>query len=349
MMLFFKDIIISLLIVAIVIGSIWGYTRSWPPMVVIESGSMSHSPESMIGVIDAGDLVLVKSIDGREDIETYAEGDNTGHDTYGEYGDVIVYYKNGYTGQIPVIHRAMVWIEYNVSTGGYDVPSMDLYDVHDSFRMENVGYDHLSFNIDIAGIIRNFNDSSLEPHSGFITLGDHNHGSYDQGGWMGDGFGRPVLPVKPEWVIGKARGELPWFGAIKLCLTDKDKHDGVGCEAVPSNSKTNLAISILVMIAVPIALDLISFLFIERRERKEDEGDGKDERAREESEDETEQPDKGTEDAAEKDKGEEKEYGQDTESEKQELIDNGETEYSENEWSKDSKDGEMGKKVIEDE
>jgi signal peptidase len=268
MLMFFKDIIISLVIVAIVIASIWGYTRSWPPMVVIESGSMSHSPESIVGVIDAGDLVLVKSIDSRSDIITYVEGEQSDHETYGEWGDVIVYYKNGYTGQIPVIHRALVWLEYNETSGGYDVPTMSLYNIHTSFRMENIGYNYMAFDIDVAGIITNFNNSGLQPHSGFITLGDHNHGSYDQGGWMGDGLGQPVLPVKPEWVIGKARGELPWFGGIKLYLTDKDEDDGVGWEAVPDNSKSDLIIALVVIIAIPIVLDILTYVFVEEKERK---------------------------------------------------------------------------------
>ena len=36
-------------------------TGSWPPMVVIESGSMMHEDEGNVGAIDPGDLVLVMS------------------------------------------------------------------------------------------------------------------------------------------------------------------------------------------------------------------------------------------------------------------------------------------------
>ena len=55
-------------------------TGSWPPMVVIESGSMMHEDEGNVGAIDPGDLVLVMS-DDRKTIVTYAEATAEG----GEY------------------------------------------------------------------------------------------------------------------------------------------------------------------------------------------------------------------------------------------------------------------------
>ena len=75
----------------ILIGSMWGYTQNWPPMVVVESESMMHAEDSEVGVIDTGDLVLVKKTSGRGDITTYIEGKKRDYKTYGEYGDVIIY------------------------------------------------------------------------------------------------------------------------------------------------------------------------------------------------------------------------------------------------------------------
>ena len=126
----------ALLVVIAVFMLTWIYTGNWPPMVVIESGSMEHDDNPLypepgfthIGAIDTGDLVLVKSA-GRDDIVTYLAGKQQGYERYGDYGDVIIYYKNGLRGvcsagdsldeaecnrqdgeltpATPVIHRAM--------------------------------------------------------------------------------------------------------------------------------------------------------------------------------------------------------------------------------------------------
>ena len=56
---------------------------------------------SHLGIIDTGDLVIVKEAE-KSDIVTYLAGKKTGYKMYGDYGDVIVYYKNGidtYNGQ----------------------------------------------------------------------------------------------------------------------------------------------------------------------------------------------------------------------------------------------------------
>jgi hypothetical protein len=58
-------------------------------------------------------------------------------------------------------------------------------------------------------------DSALGGHSGFLTLGDNNTIYYDQ---YDGGSGTPRISslVEPGWIIGVARGMIPWFGAIKL-------------------------------------------------------------------------------------------------------------------------------------
>ena len=72
-----KDALIALILVAAFLSSIVLYTGNWPPMVVVESGSMTHgweTADSRIGIIDPGDLVLVKSVSSRESVITYVEG-----------------------------------------------------------------------------------------------------------------------------------------------------------------------------------------------------------------------------------------------------------------------------------
>ncbi|MCI4366411.1 MAG: hypothetical protein L3K08_01535, partial [Thermoplasmata archaeon] len=56
----------------------------------------------------------------------------------------------------------------------------------------------------------------LGPQSGFVTMGDNNfdargHGEPDQAGDLS-------TLVEPGWVIGVARGMIPWFGALKLAI-----------------------------------------------------------------------------------------------------------------------------------
>ena len=100
-----RELLSAVAVVLAVFLLAWGYTGNWPPMVVIESGSMEHDDNPLypepgfthIGAIDTGDLVLVKSAE-RDDIVTYLEGKQTGYKRYGDYGDVIIYYKNGVRG-----------------------------------------------------------------------------------------------------------------------------------------------------------------------------------------------------------------------------------------------------------
>jgi signal peptidase I len=133
-----RDVTIAVIIMVILIGSMWGYTQNWPPMVVVESESMMHAEDSEVGVIDTGDLVLVKKIGSRGDITTYFVGKKQDYKTYGEYGDVIIYKKDG-GKETPVIHRAILWLEYNKTAtdadnrmpkvGHFDIPELGRYDL----------------------------------------------------------------------------------------------------------------------------------------------------------------------------------------------------------------------------
>src|SRR5712664_2169395 len=87
-----RDIGIAGILVAIVFGTMYAYTQVWPPVVVVESGSMQHSnSRAYLGVIDTGDLVLVQAIHSRSDVVTYIEGRVSGYEAYSNYGDVIIF------------------------------------------------------------------------------------------------------------------------------------------------------------------------------------------------------------------------------------------------------------------
>ncbi len=97
-----KDILSTLITVAVIIGIGIAITGTWPFMVAVESGSM-------VPHMHRGDVVFLLSPD-RTKIVTWEEGKKIGYRSFGDYGDVIVYHPNG-KGGTPVIHRAMYWIE----------------------------------------------------------------------------------------------------------------------------------------------------------------------------------------------------------------------------------------------
>jgi len=259
-LLFLRDAGIALLFVVLVLLAMYAYTGLWPPLVVVESDSMMHGTDNLshIGIIDTGDLVLVRDIGAVDDIETYVDGFVFGHKTYGEFGDVVVFKRDGSDTQTPIIHRAILYIEFNADGHSYRAPSLqylpaekwsttnptDTWDRLTSVVMiYHVGWNDVTITIDINHFI---------PYrgSGFITKGDHNP-TIDQGG--------SNRPVDVSWIVGKARGEIPWFGLLKLWATDT-----LGSVA-PENSVRNLWISIGVIVIVPIGIDVV-ITFKEKKE-----------------------------------------------------------------------------------
>jgi signal peptidase len=269
-----RDVLIAFIVMAIVIGSLFWYTGNWPPMVVIESNSMMHGEDSSVGTIDTGDLVLVKD-SGRGDITTYVEGQKSGYKTYGTYGDVIIFRKNG-MDDTPVIHRAVVWLEYNASgshfyknngikvlrKGSFDIPSMGKYN-ETKIWINDYKPNRINLSIDLVPILSNLYNSPREPHSGYLTKGDKNS-QVDQLSTLLDAKGRPVEPITSKWVVGKAQGELPWFGLIKLFISGETDQPN---KSPPQSSVNMLILSIALIVAIPIILD-VTFSMIGKRKKK---------------------------------------------------------------------------------
>jgi len=244
-----KDIMVSLIILVIILGSLYVFSGRWPPMVVIESGSMMHSEESQIGVIDPGDIVIVQESD-KEDITTYVEGRDTGYRKYGQYGDVIIFEPDGDRDETPIIHRVVLYLEENNSVKGtFDIPTLQNLDDGDwdTDASENGTVYGLDGNITLYDY--GYNDKDLEidlselSHGGYITKGDNND-EIDQTSTR-----QLSPPVKEEWIKGRARGELPWFGIIKLAYIGRTEH-------IPRNSWNNFAISIAVILLLPVIVEI---------------------------------------------------------------------------------------------
>ena len=264
-LLFARDLAVAFLVVAIVMGILFAYTRVWPPMVVVESNSMQHSnTESFVGVIDTGDLVLVQAVGTAGDVVPYIDGRATGHRTYGDYGDVIIFAKPlRPLSSTPIIHRAMAYVVRN-ATGGADVPGLarldpslwtgtatngsrgDFYRGIREFTLHRAGFQgnqDLSFNpageLNLSNVV-----------AGFLTKGDHNPAPDNHGA------------VAVSRILGKARGELPWFGLLKLTLFPGSSGccpngwgDANPSTGAPKNSWDSLLVALVLIVVAPFAID----------------------------------------------------------------------------------------------
>lgn len=262
-----KEVIVSLVILCIILGSLYAYSGRWPPMVVIESSSMSHAESSQLGIIDTGDIVVVRKY---SDVTTYVEGRAQGYSRYGQYGDVIIYRPMGNRDRTPIIHRPILFIKLNQTTGdSFDIPSLSLlrygidwstsqgertYDLNGTVTIYDYGFKDSRVEIRLDRLL----SSQTTSHSGYITMGDNNvspvgYGRYDQ-----EIPNICPAPVREEWVIGVARGHLPWFGIMKLLYMGRT-------EEVPNNSWYLLGISLTILLAGPFVLEYVYSQFKKRK------------------------------------------------------------------------------------
>jgi len=241
---FLRDIIVAIAVVLVILTALWGYTGQWfgAPMVAIESGSMMHldEPFGRIGTIDAGDMVLLVKVDSYDDIIPQGDAEEAdGIQTYGDYGDVIIYRKYGRTDEDQIIHRAMCWVEMN-EDGSFTVENYDLYNVN-TITIPELG-------------LNKYKPS----HSGYITKGDNpvTNDRCDQAG------GICSEPIKLDWVTGKARGELPWVGTVNLLFNDIingafwNNRVQPTVYNVPQDSMICLVLLIVVLISIPVSMDV---------------------------------------------------------------------------------------------
>ncbi|HYS72003.1 MAG TPA: S26 family signal peptidase [Thermoplasmata archaeon] len=270
-----RDLIVAGVIVAVFLASIYAYAGTWPPLVVVESSSMQHSDrESFLGVIDTGDMVFQQAAPTRASIVTYIEGRAGGYSTYGDYGDVIIFNRPG--NPTPVIHRAIMYatVHPNGTADVLDLANPALTNwsatngagaTTDPHFLETLTIRAMGFDHDL-GITFNFPRDFMRfaptaPRSGYITMGDHN--AYLSCSLMKDPC-RASLPYDTGWmprqsdVVGRARGELPWFGLLKLTLqpTDSCCPGGWGDPEAPNNSWNALLVSLLFLLALPFILEI---------------------------------------------------------------------------------------------
>lgn len=258
-----RDIVVGILVMLLLLASVYVYTGNWPPIVVVISPSMVHGEEeSHIGVIDIGDIVMVKKVESRSDLQTWVQGKADGYSTYGNYGNVVVYKKNG-GEETPVIHRLLVWVDvyhrdpnnrYNISfniteLGLYNVTSFVIHD-YPFWNPDGSSYKR-DLKVDLNVTIKNFEALGVEPHGGYLTKGDYNQ-NIDQVALRAAtsiGTFSLVEPVKLQWIVGRAVGELPWMGLIKLTITGD--MDGTPAR----NSWVMLIFSVIFILLLPVFVE----------------------------------------------------------------------------------------------
>jgi signal peptidase len=114
-----------------------------------------------------------------------------------------------------------------------------------------MGFEH---NLEIEFNLQDF--VQTYGHPGYVTMGDHNaYISCSPGIVCNAGYDTTWFPSQGD-IIGHARGEIPWFGLIKLLITPTPScAHGWGDPCAPANSWNDLAISIVVLIALPFLIE----------------------------------------------------------------------------------------------
>jgi signal peptidase len=269
--LWFEPLVALAIVVLLVVG-LWAYTQNWPPVYVVESASMQHGSGDTLGLINTGDLVLAQKVDPSQ-VVTYVVGEQTGYTTYGEYGDVLLYHPDGNTAATPIIHRAILYLEYDggnqwsapsLSPLACSIGSHPYYSVSSS--PTGCGTQGISGKLTLYGIgwqgvdvVVPLDPNELGAHSGFLTMGDNNYVPGNPGqGEPDQTFGISHL-VDPSWVLGVARGMIPWFGAVKLLLEDSSN-------SVPSQSWEGMGLTIAGALLAALGVHLL----LRRRSGEED-------------------------------------------------------------------------------
>ena len=248
-------VLVAAVVIAVVVSAVFAYSGLNRPLTVVESNSMQHSDDtSYLGIIDTGDMVIMVSPD-KTDVTTFIEGTQNGYWKFGSYGDVIIYYR---VAKNPVIHRAILWLDYDETASKWSAPS--LKDCSKDYWYNEGTWDDLKGVLVIKNlpykdgyVDTSINLDDLAQHSGYLTKGDNN-GYFDQ---MTTIHTDAVQRSELKAVAGE---EIPWLGCIKLLVKDKNTN------MIPKNSIPCLFVFFIDVIAF---IALISMLLDYRHRLKE--------------------------------------------------------------------------------
>lgn len=216
-----KSIGIAFAIITIVFAALYVYSGIWPPLTIIESSSMQHGNDFTWGVINTGDIVIPKKVTSINEIITYVEGREMNFTTYGDYGNVILYFPQ--PNSVPVIHRAIFYVTWN---GPF-------FNIKGETKAESwlkiIGYKVVIMDMGFSGRNLVVDLSKFIGENGFITMGDNNlaYSPYmdpnviypDVAYYAADqNVGIAPRPITMGMIYGVATGWIPWFGDLKLIL-----------------------------------------------------------------------------------------------------------------------------------
>jgi signal peptidase len=268
-----REVLAGAIAILVLLGVLYGATgqpvAGGYPVVVVTSGSMMHcanaapdgsgpplgrdcDPQTYgrLGTIDPGDLVFVRRVTERADVATLAQA-GAGH--YGKPGDVVVYRPSGLTDVTPIIHRALFFVQVNDADSTFSVPDLGI--IHQP-TLDQPALQALTHCTLAAGGPHSHWTSA---DSGFITKGDNNQVADQCPG------GITPTPARLAWVLGKARGELPWFGLIKLFVDDL-RAGTRNFSNAGDDSKVMLAVSLGALVALPYGVTAARRALARRRE-----------------------------------------------------------------------------------
>ncbi len=227
------------------------YTGFSLPFSSVVSESMQHDNyQSQIGAIDTGDIVIVQD-KSKADIQSYVLGSQTGHSSFGKYGSVIIY--NRGSTQNPVIHRAIVWLEYDDSTEKWSSTELKNYDSNKWSCISDESWDWsdlkgiLCLTVDEKEVSISL-DSLQIKQSGYLTMGDNP----DTNRALDQASGIINHPVSMDEIRSVAIWEIPWLGMFKLTMNGNEHVSHV------PNSLPSLVMEIILIFSLLIVIDAFS-------------------------------------------------------------------------------------------
>ena len=241
--------------------SLISYTGFSTPFSVVMSQSMQHDDDqSQIGCIDTGDIVIIREVDKCQ-IQSYVEGTVTGFSSFGDYGSVIIYKRNSWSN--PVIHRAILWLDYDPNTGTWSAPSLSEYTGEWYWKFgytsnETTGMRGTLYlkNITQSGknVEINLESSALKAGgSGYLTMGDNPNNNYL------DQYSGAIVNhlIDIEDIQSIPVFEIPWAGTMKILF----KNNGDNLDHVPNSLP-----SLIMAIALIISFVIVTDAFLTRRD-----------------------------------------------------------------------------------
>lgn len=240
----YADFVYIALAIGALFGALYLYTGAWPPVVTVQSNSMMHVDPAeyesgegtthadglgvgRLGTLDPGDLVLLHDIEDRSEVTTYAEASrgSGGESTYGRPGDVVAFPASPQNeiGNLTVIHRAMTYVDVQETDDGvaYSVAWTDEWEEPEEAQcVRQPGYRCVFEDGGVTIAEVGLFDTRFG-QSGFLTKGDNvvSNPGVDQAPTGPDQSALRATPIPAEELEGRAQGELPALGLVKLAFS----------------------------------------------------------------------------------------------------------------------------------